>query len=214
MIPLPAVNTDYKGPRPWSKVNWLLEQVNLYGKPYKTPETAITATRKVSDASSATRTIMPPKSKESKSKESAAAPVTVPWEGAARFKGKKIGVQRATIHEAFVMATFKQSEIVHYATQDQAFLDLKSGRIDLTLAEQVAIDQGFLKKPEGRGFAFIGPSYFDTKYFGVGTGVGMRKADAATLGKKFNEAMAALRANGKYKQLNDKYFEYDVWPKP
>jgi argininosuccinate synthase len=30
---------------------------------------------------------MPPKSKES-----AAAPVTVPWEGAARFKGKKIGV--------------------------------------------------------------------------------------------------------------------------
>jgi arginine/ornithine transport system substrate-binding protein len=133
---------------------------------------------------------------------------------AAGLKGKKIGVQRATIHEAFVMATFKQSEIVHYATQDQAFLDLKSGRIDLTLADQVAIDQGFLKKPEGRGFAFIGPSYFDTKYFGVGTGVGMRKADAATLGKKFNDAMAALRANGKYKQLNDKYFEYDVWPKP
>jgi arginine/ornithine transport system substrate-binding protein len=112
------------------------------------------------------------------------------------------------------MATFKQSEIVHYATQDQAFLDLKSGRIDLTLADQVAVDLGFLKKPEGRGFAFIGPSYFDTKYFGVGTGVGLRKADAATLGKKFNEAMAALRANGRYKQLNDKYFEYDVWPKP
>jgi len=131
----------------------------------------------------------------------------------AGLKGKKIGVQRATIHEKFADAMFKQSQIVRYATQDQAFLDLKSGRIDLTLADLVAIDQGFLAKPEGKGFAFVGPSYDDVKYFGVGSGVGMRKADAASLGKKFNDAIAAVAANGTFKKLNDKYFAYDIAPK-
>jgi len=132
---------------------------------------------------------------------------------AAGLKGKKIGVQRATIHENFAADTFKQSEIVRYATQDQAFLDLKSGRIDLTLADLVAIDQGFLSKPDGKGFAFAGPSYDDVKYFGVGSGVGMRKADEKVLGKKFNDAIAAVAANGTFKKLNDKYFPYDIAPK-
>ena len=131
----------------------------------------------------------------------------------AGLKGKKIGVQRATIHEKFAMEVFKQSEIVHYASQDQAFLDLKSGRVELTVADVVAIDQGFLKKPEGKGFAFVGPTYTDVKYFGTGSGVGLRKADDKTLGKKFNDAIAALRANGTFKKLNDKYFEYDISPK-
>ena len=128
----------------------------------------------------------------------------------AGLKGKKIGVQRATIHEKFATDTFKQSEIVRYATQDQAFLDLKSGRVDLTLADLVAADVGFLKTPAGKGYAFVGPSYDDVKYFGVGSGVGLRKADEKVLGKKFNDAIAAVKANGTFKKLNDKYFEYDI----
>jgi len=129
---------------------------------------------------------------------------------AAGLKGKKIGVQRATIHKKFAAETFKQSEIVRYATQDQVFLDLKSGRIDTTVADLVAIDQGFIKTPAGKGFAFVGPNFTDVKYFGTGSGVGMRKADEKTLGKKFNDAVAAIQANGTFKKLNDKYFEYDL----
>ncbi|MCX2865566.1 ABC transporter substrate-binding protein [Paucibacter sp. PLA-PC-4] len=132
---------------------------------------------------------------------------------AAGMKGKKIGVQRATIHEKFAADQFKQSEIVRYATQDQAYLDLKSGRIDATVADSVAIDTGFLKTAGGKGYAFVGPAFDDVKYFGTGSGVGMRKADEKALGKKFNDAIAALRANGTFKKLNDKYFEYDVSPK-
>lgn len=132
---------------------------------------------------------------------------------AAGLKGKKIAVQRATIHEKFVDATFKQSEIVRYATQDQAFLDLKSGRVDLTLADMVATDTGFLKTPAGKGFELMGPSYTDVKYFGTGVGVGLRKADEKSLAARFNTAIAALKANGSFKKLNDKYFEYDIAPK-
>lgn len=131
----------------------------------------------------------------------------------AGLKDKKIGVQRGTTHEKFALDTFKQSKVVSYATQDQVFLDLKSGRLDLTLVDMVAADEGFVKKPDGKGFGFVGPSFTDIKYFGVGMGVGMRKADEKTLAKKFNDAIAAVRANGSFKKLNDKYFDYDVSPK-
>ena len=129
------------------------------------------------------------------------------------LKGKKIGVQRATIFEACVTGTFTQSEIVRYTTQDQIFLDLKAGRIDMTMADSPAIDQGFLAKPEGKGFAMVGPNFDDPKYFGVGTGVAMRKADEKTLGAKFNAAIATLQSNGTFKTMAGKYFPYDISPK-
>lgn len=132
---------------------------------------------------------------------------------AAGLKGKKVGVQRGTTHETYATATFKQSDIVPYGSQDQVFLDLKSGRIDATLMDAPAGDFGFLKKPEGKGFAFSGPAILDDKVFGVGTGVGMRRADEATLGRKFNAAIDALQANGTFKKLADKYFDYDIAPR-
>jgi lysine-arginine-ornithine-binding protein len=132
---------------------------------------------------------------------------------AAGLKGRKIGVQRGTTHEAYAAATFKQSEIVRYSSQDQVFLDLKSGRIEATLMDSPAADFGFLKKPEGKGFAFAGGPILDDKIFGVGTGVGMRRADEATLGKKFNAAIDAVQANGTFKKLADKYFDYDIAPR-
>jgi lysine-arginine-ornithine-binding protein len=130
---------------------------------------------------------------------------------AAGLKGKKIGVQRGTTHEAYAAKTFTQSEIVRYGSQDQVFLDLKSGRIDATLMDSPAADFGFLKKPEGKGFGFVSPAIED-KIFGVGTGVGMRRADEATLAKKFNAAIDALQANGTFKKMADKYFDYDIVP--
>ena len=75
------------------------------------------------------------------------------------------------------------------------------------------MDVGFLKTPAGKGMAMHGPDYDDVKYFGVGSGVGMRKADEAGLGKQFNAAIDAIRANGTFKKLNDKYFAYDISPK-
>ena len=123
-------------------------------------------------------------------------------------------MQRSTIHEAFATKTFTDSEIVRYATQDQIFLDLKAGRVDLILGDNVAIDQGFLARPDGKGFAFVGPLFDDPSVFGVGSGAGMRKTDAATLAPKFNAAIKAVMADGTYKKINDKYFPYSIMPKP
>ena len=128
------------------------------------------------------------------------------------LKGKRIGVQRSTIQDRFVTATFTGSEIVRYAKADEVYLDLAAGRVDVVFSDVLAVDGGFLKKPQGKGFAFFGPAFDDPKFFGTGSGIAVRKADA-TLQAKFNAAIPAIRANGVYKKINDKYFDFDVYGK-
>ena len=131
---------------------------------------------------------------------------------AAGLKGKRIGVQRSTIQDRFATATFAGAEVVRYAKADEVYLDLAAGRIDAVLGDVLAVQFGFLNTPQGKGFAFFGPGYDDPKIFGTGSGIAVRKADAA-LQAKFNAAITAISANGVYKKVNDKYFDFDVFGK-
>ncbi len=126
--------------------------------------------------------------------------------------GKRIGVQRSSIHDRFasqVMAA-KGAEIVRYSSQNEIYLDLQSGRLDGTLADDVILDQTFLKKPAGTGFAFVGPKLTDPAYFGDGIGIAVRKGDNS-LAERFNAAISALRSDGRYQAINAKYFDFDVY---
>lgn len=136
-----------------------------------------------------------------------AANLTVSPEG---LKGKRIGVQRASINDRFATDTFKGSEIVRYAKQDEIYLDLAAGRLDATLVDAVAADAGFLKKPQGKGFAFAGPAYVEPAYFGHGAGIAVRKTDTELV-QRLNRAIAAIRANGTYQRIQDKYFDFDIY---
>jgi len=132
------------------------------------------------------------------------------------LKGKKLGVLKGSTQEKFALGELKSkgATIVPYEAQDQVYLDIKSGRLDGTVADSVEVGAGFLAKPEGKGFAYAGPSQDDPKYFkyyGSGMGVAMRKGDK--LKGPINEAIKTIRANGTYKKLNDKYFSFDVYGK-
>ncbi|MEX1352033.1 MAG: ABC transporter substrate-binding protein [Desulfobacterales bacterium] len=125
--------------------------------------------------------------------------------------GKKIGVQRATIHDNFITDNGGEGvEIKRYATQDEAYMDLVAGRVDMLLADSVAIDGGFLKKPEGQDYQFVGPDLTDKKWFGEGSGIACRKKDT-DLVEMFNKAIAQIRSDGTYKSIQDKYFDFDVY---
>ncbi len=127
------------------------------------------------------------------------------------IKGKKIGVQRATIHDRYLTDNYgKDVDIKRYATQDEAYLDLVAGRVDMLLADSVAISDGFLKKPEGQDYQFIGPDLNDPKWFGEGTGIAIRKEDQ-DLVEMFNKAIEQIRADGTYKKIQDKYFDFNVY---
>lgn len=127
------------------------------------------------------------------------------------IKGKKVGVQRATIHDRYLTDNYgKDVTIKRYGTQDEAYLDLTAGRVDMLLADSVALSDGFLKKPEGADYQFIGPDLNDPKWFGNGAGIAIRKQDT-DLVEKFNKAIDTIRANGVYKKIQDKYFDFNVY---
>ena len=125
--------------------------------------------------------------------------------------GKKIGVQRATIHDNFITDNGGPGvQIKRYATQDEAYMDLRAGRVDMLLADSVAIDGGFLKKPEGQDYQFIGPDLTEKKYFGEGAGIAIRKKDT-DLVEMFNKAIVQIRADGTYEAIQNKYFDFNVY---
>ncbi len=127
------------------------------------------------------------------------------------IKGKSVGVQRATIHDRYLTDNYgKDVTVKRYGTQDEAYLDIKSGRLDLLLADSVALSDGFLKKPEGADFQFIGPDFTDEGWFGVGAGIALRKADT-DLVEKLNAAIEKIRGDGTYKKVQDKYFDFNVY---
>ena len=128
------------------------------------------------------------------------------------LSGKRIAVQRATTTDRFASEVLapKGVEVVRYSSQNEIFLDLTAGRLDATLADVVNIDDGFLKTDAGKGFALVGPDYTDEKYFGNGAGIAVRKGDKA-LADKISAAILAIRANGKYKEVQDKYFQFNVY---
>ena len=127
------------------------------------------------------------------------------------LKGKTVGVQRATTHDSYLTDNYgKDVKIKRYASQDDAYLDMAAGRLDFLLADSVALSDGFLKKPEGKDFEFVGPDMTDVRWFGEGVGVACRKRDK-DLVEMFNKAIDQIRADGTYKKIQDKYFDFNVY---
>jgi arginine/ornithine transport system substrate-binding protein len=124
--------------------------------------------------------------------------------------GKVVGVQRGTIHEAFMQGEFPETTLQPYGTQDEMVLDLTSGRLDAVMADSVALDLGFLKTPGGADYAFFGDAYSIPKYHGDGAGIGVRKEDTE-LRDKLSAAIEAIRADGEYEAIEKKYFDFDVY---
>jgi lysine-arginine-ornithine-binding protein len=129
------------------------------------------------------------------------------------LKGKVIAVQRATTHENFLTDNYGDIvTIKSYATQDEAYLDIVSGRADAGIADSVAVMDGFLGTDQGKDFKFFGPDFSDVKWFGEGAGIAIRKGEGDLL-NAFNDAIAKIRADGTYAKINAKYFDFDVYGK-
>ena len=69
--------------------------------------------------------------------------------------GKVVGVQRGTIHQAYMEAHYPDTELRLYGTQDEADLDLAAGRVDALMADAVSLDDGL---PRDRRPARASPS--------------------------------------------------------
>jgi len=128
------------------------------------------------------------------------------------LKGKTIGLLQGTTQETYANDNWRPKGITvtPYANQDLVYQDLTAGRIDAAFQDEVAASEGFLKQPAGKDFAFAGPSVKDKKYFGDGTGIGLRKDDTE-LKAAFDKALAEMRKDGTYDKFAKKYFDFNVY---
>ena len=128
----------------------------------------------------------------------------------ATMKGKRIGVLIGTTHQEYLEKYFPDAELALYPTQEEVYLDLTSGRLDTAVANGIATEFGFLKTDAGKDYEFFGKSHFIPAIHGEGTGIAVRKEDRE-LTRKFNKAIAEMRANGSYQAVNNKYFSFDIY---
>lgn len=135
-----------------------------------------------------------------------------PFTDLSSLKGKNIGVLKGSTQEKYAMGDLKPAgvKVVPYEAQDQVYLDIKSGRLDGTVADSVEVTGGFLSKPEGQGYGFVGPVLNDVKYYGYGVGIALRQGETA-LRDELNGAIKAIRGNGVYETVSKKYFDFDVY---
>jgi lysine-arginine-ornithine-binding protein len=129
---------------------------------------------------------------------------------AAGLDGKRLGVQRATTHQCSAEKLYPGAELVLYATQDEVWQDLGSGRLDAQLSDSLQAYEGFLVLDVGQAFDFLGDALDDVECQGVGAGFAVRKEDSA-LRDALSKAIQDIRADGTYKVINDKYFAVDIY---
>ncbi len=123
--------------------------------------------------------------------------------------GKSIGVQGSTTHSNYAEATFTDSDVRLYPTADEYKLDIVNGRID-AVSDDIIVLQEWLDTPEGDCCEIVGTITPVPEIHGEGAGIAIRKGETE-LAEKFNAAIDAIRANGKYKEINDKYFTFDAY---
>src|SRR3546814_19962024 len=114
-----------------------------------------------------------------------------------------IGAQRATIAGTWLEDNLDGVvDIKLYDTQENAYLDLASGRVDGILADTF-VQWEWLKSDAGKNFEFKGEPVFDDDKIAIA----VRKGNDE-LREKLNKALVEIIADGTYKQINDKYFPF------
>ena len=125
------------------------------------------------------------------------------------LKGALIGAQSSTTHSEYAEKKLDGIELKLYPTADEYKLDLQAGRLDAVIDDIIVLTD-WLKSDDGACCKILTPLKSDPKINGQGAGIAVRKGDTE-LADKFSAAIAAIRANGKYKEINDKYFPFDVY---
>ncbi|MBZ8134166.1 ABC transporter substrate-binding protein [Afifella sp. IM 167] len=125
------------------------------------------------------------------------------------MQGKALGAQASTTHSNYAQAHFSGADIKLYPTADEYKLDLSSGRLDAVIDDVVVLSE-WVKSEDGACCKILTTLPIDPVINGEGAGIALRKGEDE-LREKFNTAILALRENGKYKEINDKYFDFDVY---
>ncbi len=118
--------------------------------------------------------------------------------------GKTVGAQRATVAANWVEDNLGRTATVKlYDTQTAAYGDLEVGRLD-ALVSDVYPAYDWMKDKED--FTFVGERIDIDDQIAIA----VREGDD-DLREKFNAALEAIRQSGKYAEINERYFPFDIY---
>lgn len=129
--------------------------------------------------------------------------------GPAALKGRRIITLRNSPRAQYVAEHYKDSEVLLVNSETDVYMELVAGRGDIGFGSSVVSDEALLKRAEGKGFEQVGAAI--NLDGGSGVGIAFRKGDDA-LRAKVNAALKAIRADGSYRRLASRYFDFDVSP--
>jgi len=116
------------------------------------------------------------------------------------LKGQPIASQRSTVASQYLQDEHADADIKLYDTQDNAYLDLTSGRVRAMMSDKVT-GLDWLKTDAGKDYEVKGQEISTDE---DAMGIALRKGDP--LVAKFNKALAELKENGTYDQITGSYF--------
>ncbi|MCG9604430.1 arginine ABC transporter substrate-binding protein [Vibrio chagasii] len=120
----------------------------------------------------------------------------------AALEGKRIGVQNGSTHQSYLLEQLPGVTAVPYSSYQDAFIDMKNGRIDSVFGDTAVVAEWFKKEDN---LTYVGDQVTNQEYFGNGFGIAVNKSKPELVAQ-LNTALAAVKANGEYDKIFNKYF--------
>jgi polar amino acid transport system substrate-binding protein len=122
-----------------------------------------------------------------------------------KLEGKKVAVVGGTAHEAYLKALFTEVELRPYPSSDVARLALRKGDVDLMFGDAISLAFWLNGTDSENCCSFRGGAYMDSRYFGEGIGIVVRKGND-TVRMALNWALFRVWEQGRFTDLWLRYF--------
>jgi polar amino acid transport system substrate-binding protein len=121
------------------------------------------------------------------------------------LEGKKVGVIAGTSHEAYLKAMFTDAEIKSYGNDDALRLALRRSEVDFIFGDAISLAFWINGTDSGECCAFSGGPFVESRYFGEGIGIAVRKGNDL-LRTSLNWALFRIWEKGRFTDLWLRYF--------
>jgi polar amino acid transport system substrate-binding protein len=121
------------------------------------------------------------------------------------LEGRKVGAIAGTSHEAYLKTMFTDVELHAYPNDDSLRAALRRGEVDFIFGDAISLAFWINGTDSGDCCAFSGGPFVESRYFGEGIGIAVRKGNDL-LRQSLNWALFRLWEKGRYTDLWLHYF--------
>jgi polar amino acid transport system substrate-binding protein len=121
------------------------------------------------------------------------------------LRGKTVGVVAGSAHEAYLKAFFPDAKLKSFASPSALQDALRGGAIGAAFGDGLTFSVWLGGQSSAGCCVFLGGPYCESRFFGEGVGVAVRKEDT-DLRRAMDWALARLASRGVYAEIYLKYF--------